>query len=110
MAGFDKGSRYRKNAGTYEATDRRGRKVVAFSVAEKPAQTLLGEHLLKQGQRLDHLANFYLEEPNAFWRICELNEAMLPDQLAEVGIGKAEKRLGSDDSKLETGIKIPTVL
>jgi hypothetical protein len=57
-------------------------------VADKPVQTLLGEHLLKEGQRLDHLANFYIEDANGFWRISELNEAMLPDQLAEVDVVK----------------------
>jgi len=88
MAVSDKKSRYVKNASTYEATDRRGRKVVALTVADKPVQTLLGEHLLKEGQRLDHLANFYIEDANGFWRISELNEAMLPDQLAEVHIVK----------------------
>ncbi|HEX5732119.1 MAG TPA: hypothetical protein VF131_04710 [Blastocatellia bacterium] len=93
MAVFDKKSRYVKNATTYEATDRRRRKVVALTAADKPVQTLLGEHLRKEGQRLDHLANFYIEDPNGFWRVCELNDAMLPDQLAEVDI-----------------VKIPTVL
>jgi hypothetical protein len=84
MAVFDRKSRYAKNASTYEVTDRRGRKVVALTVADKPEQTLLGEHLLKEGQRLDHLANFYLQDPNGFWRIAEINDAMLPDELAEV--------------------------
>ncbi len=93
MAVFDEKSRYVRNASTYEATDRRGRSVVALTVAEKPAQTELGEHLRKEGQRLDHLANFYLEDPNGFWRIAELNDVMLPDALAEVDI-----------------VKIPTVL
>lgn len=93
MAIFDAKSRYVKNASIYEATDRRGRTVPALTVADKPAQTLLGEHLRKEGQRLDHLANFYLQDPNGFWRVCELNDAMLPDALAEVDI-----------------LKIPTVL
>jgi hypothetical protein len=93
MAVFDGKSRYVKNASTYEVTDRRGRKVLALTVAKKPVQTLLGEHLRKEGQRLDHLANFYLEDPNGFWRICELNDVMLPDALAEVDV-----------------VKIPTVL
>jgi hypothetical protein len=93
MAVFDEKSRYVKNALLYEVTDRRGRKVAALTVADKPVQTLLGEHLHKEGQRLDHLASFYLQDPNGFWRICELNEAMLPDALAEVDI-----------------LKIPTVL
>lgn len=86
MAVFDEKSRYVKNASIYEATDRRGRKVAALTAANKPAQTLLGEHLRKEGQRLDHLANFYLQDANGFWRICELNDAMLPDALAEVDI------------------------
>jgi hypothetical protein len=93
MAVFDKKSRYVKNASTYEATDRRRRKVLALTVADKPVQTLLGEHLLKEGQRLDHLANFYIEDPNGFWRISELNEAMLPDQLAEVEVVKIPTEL-----------------
>ena len=88
MAVSDKKGRYVKNASTYEATDRRRRKVLALTVADKPVQTLLGEHRLKEGQRLDHLANFYIEDANGFWRISELNEAMLPDQLAEVDIVK----------------------
>jgi hypothetical protein len=93
MAVFDEKSRYVKNATIYQATDRRGRKVAVLTAAKKPAQTLLGEHLRKEGQRLDHLANFYLQNPTGFWRICELHDAMLPDALAEVDI-----------------LKIPTVL
>lgn len=93
MAIFEAKSRYVKNASIYEVTDRRGRRVPALTVANKPVQTLLGEHLRKEGQRLDHLANFYLQDPNAFWRICELNDVMLPDALAEADI-----------------VKIPTVL
>ena len=93
MAIFEAKSRYVKNASIYEVTDRRGRRVAALTVADRPVQTLLGEHLRKEGQRLDHLANFYLQDPNGFWRIAELNDAMLPDALAEVDI-----------------VKIPTVL
>lgn len=93
MALFDEKSRYVKNASIYQITDRRGRTVAALMVADKPVQTLLGEHLRKQGQRLDHLASFYLEDANGFWRIAELNDAMLPDALAEVDV-----------------VKIPTVL
>jgi hypothetical protein len=93
MAVFDVNSRYVKHAVIYEVTDRRGRTVAALTVADGPVQTLLGEHRRREGQRLDHLANFYLQDPNGFWRIAELNDAMLPDALAEV------------DS-----VKIPTVL
>ena len=88
MAVFDPKSRYVKNAETYQTTDRRGRLVVALTPAARPVLTELGEHLRKQGQRLDHLANFYIRDPNGYWRIAELNDAMLPDALAEVEIIK----------------------
>jgi hypothetical protein len=93
MALSDEKSRYATNASIYEATDRRRRRVAALTVAQRPVQTLLGEHLRKEGQRLDHLANFYLQDPTGFWRICELDDAMLPDALAETDV-----------------VKIPTVL
>ncbi len=93
MAVFDGKSRYVKDASTYEAADRRGRTVVALAAANRPEQTLLGEHLLKEGQRLDHLANFYLEDPNGFWRIAEINDVMLPDALAEADVIKIPTEL-----------------
>ena len=62
------------------------RRVAALTTPERPVQTLLGEHLHREGQRLDHLANFYFQDPNGYWRIAELNEAMLPDALAEVEV------------------------
>jgi hypothetical protein len=79
MASFDPKSRYAKHASTYEVEDRRGRKVVALTPAEPPPEARLGEHLRKQGQRLDHLANHYLRDPNGFWRLAEMNDKVLPD-------------------------------
>lgn len=93
MSIFDPKSRYVLNAELYEVKDRRGRTVMVLTAPEAPVQTLLGEHLRKEGQRLDHLANFYLKDPNGFWRLAELNGAMLPDALADVDT-----------------LKIPTVL
>jgi hypothetical protein len=93
MAIFDPNSRYVKEAETFETRDRRGRRVIALTAADKPEQSALGEHLLKEGQRLDHLANFYLEDPNAFWRIAEHNDAMLPDSLAEIEVIKIPTEL-----------------
>jgi len=79
---FDKKSRY-YNLKPYQVTDNRGRKVVVFPVPDVPRQSLLGRHLVKQGQRIDHLAYKYLDEPAGFWRICEVNNVMLPEQLSE---------------------------
>jgi hypothetical protein len=79
MATFDPKSRYVKFATTYEVKDRRGRIVTALTPAEPPPQPKLGEHLRKQGQRLDHLANHYLRDANGFWRVAEMNDKVLPD-------------------------------
>ena len=79
MANFDKKSRYVRFASTLEAMDRRGRIVQFLTPAVPPAQAQLGEHILRQGQRLDHLASHYLGDPNGFWQIAEINDALLPD-------------------------------
>jgi len=50
MAIFDARSRYVKNASVYEVTDRGGRRVPRLTVADQPAQTLLGEHFRKESQ------------------------------------------------------------
>ena len=44
---------------------------------------LLQEHTLVQGERLDHLAARYFGDPELFWRICDANVAMRPDDLIE---------------------------
>ena len=68
MAVFDDNSRYVRFASIYTATDRRGRTVQALTAALVPPQTKLGEHLRQDGQRLDHLAAFYLGDPNEIGR------------------------------------------
>jgi hypothetical protein len=80
---FDLKSRYAKLT-TYRLTDRRGRTVNVVPVPDPPNDVLLGYHVLRQGQRLDHLAANYLKDPAGYWRICELNDAMLPEALSEV--------------------------
>ncbi len=81
---FEKKSRYKsKDVETYEVTDRRGRTVTVVSTPGAPVEKPLGIHLLKQGQRPDHLAVKYLDDPAGYWRICELNDVMLPETLTE---------------------------
>jgi hypothetical protein len=36
-----------------------------------------------QGERLDIIAATYLGDPEQFWRICDANNAMRPDELTE---------------------------
>ncbi|MBA3357660.1 MAG: hypothetical protein H0U18_17315 [Pyrinomonadaceae bacterium] len=90
---FDQKSRYAALK-TYTVKDHRGREVAVVPVPPPPDQTTLGIHLLRQGQRLDHLAQEYLDNPAGFWRICELNDVMLPETLTEqreieIPLGKA---------------------
>ena len=47
---------------------------------------VIAEHLVTQGDRLDNIAARYLGDPEQFWRLCDDNYAMHPDELtAEVG-------------------------
>src|SRR5258708_6886729 len=47
---------------------------------------LLQEHTVVQGDRLDNLAAQYLGDPTLFWRLCDANRAMRPEDLtASVG-------------------------
>ena len=79
---FDEKSRYGKTE-QYPVTDRRNRTVTVVGVSAPPLQTLMGYHLLKQGQRVDHLSGRYLDNAAGFWRIDYLNDAMLPEALSE---------------------------
>lgn len=79
---FDEKSRYAARQ-PYQVTDQRGRTVPVVPVPEAPGERLLGYHVRVQGQRLDHLASHYLNDPAGFWRICELNDVMLPEALSE---------------------------
>lgn len=79
---FDPKSRY-ASLETYEVTDRRGRRVKVVPVPPAPQQDSLGVHLMKEGQRIDHLSARYLNDPAGFWRICEHNDVMLPETLTE---------------------------
>jgi hypothetical protein len=79
---FDKKSRY-AGLETYSVEDKRGRTVQVVTVPDAPKQDIMGYHLLKQGQRLDHFAGKYLKDPAGFWRICEANDVMQAESLSE---------------------------
>jgi hypothetical protein len=44
---------------------------------------LLQEHSVAEGDRLDNLAAQYLGDPEQFWRLCDANAAMRPDELTD---------------------------
>lgn len=80
---FDPKSRYH-GVQTIQVRDARGRTVTIVTTPNAPEQAIAGIHRLKHGQRLDHLAYRYLDDPAGFWRIAEINDAMTPDAIAEV--------------------------
>jgi hypothetical protein len=45
--------------------------------------SLLLEHVVVQGDRLDNITARYLGDPEQFWRVCDANAAMRPDELTE---------------------------
>jgi hypothetical protein len=44
---------------------------------------LLQEHPVAEGDRLDNITARYLGDPEQFWRVCDANRAMRPDELTE---------------------------
>jgi len=78
---FFKGSRYEKT-GAYTVTKPDGTQVQAVRLPLPRPGRLLGYHRRLEGQRLDHVAAHYLKDATSFWRLCDANEAMVPDALA----------------------------
>ncbi|SFN69867.1 LysM peptidoglycan-binding domain-containing protein [Nitrosospira briensis] len=55
-----------------------------FPALSTPADDLiLTEHVVTQGERLDNITARYLGDPEQFWRVCDANNAMLPQALTE---------------------------
>lgn len=44
---------------------------------------IIGEHEVVQGDRLDTIAARSLGDPELFWRLCDANRAMRPEELTE---------------------------
>ncbi|MDZ8188792.1 MAG: LysM domain-containing protein [Nostoc sp. ChiSLP02] len=44
------------------------------------------EHQVSEGDRLDNITHNYLNDPELFWHLCDINNAMHPDELtAQIG-------------------------
>jgi hypothetical protein len=55
-----------------------------FLPAVGSAPTLV-EHTVAQGERLDNITARYLGDPTLFWRLCDANLVLRPDELEQVG-------------------------
>jgi len=47
--------------------------------------TTLVEHTMTQGDRLDNVTARYLGDPTQFWRLCDANNVLQPEELEETG-------------------------
>jgi len=88
---FDPTSRYANlETATLTYTDADGvTRVVAYKrrrfIPSPAGQTVLLEHAVVQGERLDSLTARYLGDPTQFWRVCDANLVLRPEELEEVG-------------------------
>ncbi len=48
----------------------------------------LSTHLVAEGDRLDNLSARYLGDPEQYWKLCDANGALRPDELVEA-IGRS---------------------
>lgn len=47
--------------------------------------TTLVEHTVAQGERLDRITARYAGDSTQFWRICDVNNVLKPEELEETG-------------------------
>ena len=81
---FTATSRYASVAdATYQ--DASGRQVSYKVLRVIPTAPALLLHTVVQEDRLDLVANTYYSDPEQFWRICDANFALRPDDLLQVG-------------------------
>lgn len=85
---FPPTSRYHNiETATLETAD--GKEIVYLTRRFVPGPdrfTLIQEHEVVQGDRLDNITARYLNDPLQFWRICDANTAMNPPDLTtEIG-------------------------
>jgi len=60
-----------------------GRDVVAVDAPRRDQPPSQGRHVRRDGERLDHLASYYLRDATGYWRICDAADVMIPDALTD---------------------------
>lgn len=54
-------------------------------IPPEEAMTTLVEHTFAEGERLDLITARYLGYPTQFWRVCDANNVLRPEELEEPG-------------------------
>jgi hypothetical protein len=52
-------------------------------VPQPESFALLQEHIVTEGERLDHVTAEHLGDPEQFWRVADANRALRPEELTE---------------------------
>ena len=85
---FDPTSRYYNiDTATLTVVDPDGQpRIIAYKrrrfVPPIEGTTTLVEHTVAQGERLDNITARYLGDPTQFWRVCDANLVLDPDELS----------------------------
>ena len=84
---FDAGSRYAavETAIVHDADGGEIAYVRRRFLPQGSGMPLLVEVLVAQGDRLDLITARTLGDPEAFWRVCDANDALDPGELAQTG-------------------------
>lgn len=86
---FDPTSRYfNVETATITVTGSDGQpRVIGYTrrrfVPSAAGMTTLKEHTVTQGERLDNITARYLGDPTQFWRVCDFNTVLSPDELTD---------------------------
>lgn len=88
---FEPGSRYfNVESVAMTVTDRDGReRIIAYKrrrvIPSYAGQPTLAEHRVTEGDRLDNISARYLGDATQFWRLCDANIVLKPEELEEIG-------------------------
>ncbi|WP_448612081.1 LysM domain-containing protein [Geodermatophilus sp. URMC 60] len=77
---FFRGSRY-EQVTTVDHVAPDGRIIRYKAIRPIPPTSPLGRHVVDEGERLDHIAFQHYRDAERFWRICDANLAVWPDEL-----------------------------
>lgn len=86
---FDSSSRYsgievaRVTVLDSEGQTRELRYIKRRFIPPSEGMTTLVEHTVTQGERLDNITAQYVGDPTQFWRVCDANNVLRPDELTE---------------------------
>jgi hypothetical protein len=63
-----------------------GATVVVAKLPLRLTDPLLGYHRRQRSERLDLLAYHFLSDATTFWRLCDVNNSMVPDALGSADL------------------------